>query len=112
MGRIFFGILPFLALICLCISCEKNESVVGPDTTISFDIYVSSDDIPYGQPVHLDELNLLQPPLLSLSDISTYSWKKHHISYPDSVWNKLKTWDDLLSKYFVLKVNDEPIYWG
>ncbi len=111
MRSIFFVIFLFLALICLD-SCEKNKSVVGPDATISFDIYVSSDDIPYGQPVQLDELNLLHPPLLSLSDISTYSWKKHHISYPDSVWNKLKTWDDLLYKGFVLKVNDERIYWG
>jgi len=110
--RIFSDIFLYLALICLFISCEKNKSVVGPDTTISFDIYVSSDDIPYGQPVQLDELHLLQPPLLSLSDISSYSWKKHHISYPDSVWNRLKTWDNLLYKFFVLKVNDEPIYWG
>ena len=79
MKRIFSDIFLYLALICLCISCDKDKSIVEPDTSVSFDIYVSSDDIPYGQPVQLDELNLLQPPLLSLSDISTYSWKKHHL---------------------------------
>lgn len=109
--RIFSVIFLFSAIICLD-SCEKKEYVVGPATTISFDIFVASDDIPLGRTVQLDELHLLQPPFLSLSDISSYKWENHHISYPDSVWDRLKTWGNLLHKIFVVNVGDERIYWG
>ena len=112
MKYIFSYLFLYLALIYLCTGCDKNKSVVEPDTSVSFDIFITSDDIPFDQPVQLDELNLLQPSLLSLSDITNYLWSNHQISYPDSVWDRLKTWGNLLHKLFVVNVGDERIYWG
>lgn len=112
MKYIFSYLFLYLALICLCTGCDKNKSVVEPDTSVSFDIFITSDDIPFGQTIQLDELHLMQPSFLSLSDITNYLWSNHQISYPDSVWDRLKTWDNLLHKIFVVNVGDERIYWG
>ncbi|MFC1538966.1 hypothetical protein ACFL6H_06040 [Candidatus Latescibacterota bacterium] len=109
--RIIF-ILSYIVLSCLFVRCSKGNKVLGPVESVTFEIYVSSDDISDFEPVPLEEIALVEPPILTRDDISGYDWKKHHITYPASVWEKLKLSTDLLYKVFVIKVNGERIYWG
>jgi len=78
----------------------------------SFAIYIASDNISDDWTIQTDNLTLLQPSFLSASDITAYEWNDHYITYPDSVWVRLKTWDNLLHKLFVVTVGNERIYWG
>ncbi|MFC1561272.1 hypothetical protein ACFL4V_02230 [Candidatus Latescibacterota bacterium] len=101
------------ALLKAGVLVEYDSSDIEPDSD-DFYISIASEDIydiPFSQ-IQLDELHLLQPPLLSLSDITCYRWNNHHISYPDSVWDRMKTWGKLLHKIFVVSMGDERIYWG
>lgn len=78
----------------------------------SFAIYIVIDNISADRTIQTDNLTLLQPSFLSASDITAYEWNNHYITYPDSVWERLKTWDKLLHKLFVVTVGNERIYWG
>lgn len=98
-----------LGVVSLCLSCNEEESVLEPSATDGFAIYIASDND--GTP-KLDNLSLLQPAFFSSSDIASYKWSEHHITYPNSVWEQLKTWGNLLHKIFVVTVGDERIYWG
>ncbi len=112
MKCIFSVICLFLITIFLCLCCSEDKSVVEPDTYDIFYIHIAGDDIDFSQTIQLDELNLLQPAFLSTSDITAYKWDNHHITYPDSVWERLKTWGNLLHKYFVVSVGNDRIYCG
>jgi hypothetical protein len=110
--RFSLVILFFIVFTCLAVSCSKDDNVVGPDDSATFEIYLSSDNL-YGIEIELlNDVNLIEPPLLTLSDITSYDWKKHFITYPDSVRERLKSWHGLHLKYFVVRVNDESIYYG
>ncbi|UCH10554.1 MAG: hypothetical protein JSU61_01270 [Fidelibacterota bacterium] len=49
---------------------------------------------------------------LSISDITSYKWSIHQITYPGSVYERLKTWGSLINRAFVVTVAGERIYWG
>jgi hypothetical protein len=107
---IHFRCLFVIGVVLLSLSC-KEKLISEQDATDSFTIYIS-DGIYDGGTIRLDTLKLLQPTFLSISDITSYSWSNHTITYSDSVWERLKTWGNLLHKIFVVAVGDERIYWG
>ena len=103
-------------MVFLCLSCDKEKSL-EPGANDNFAIYIASDyifdvDTRDEDGTLVDTLNLLQPAFLSTSDITSYSWEKHLITYPDPVWERLQTWGNLLRRMFVVTVGDERIYWG
>jgi hypothetical protein len=62
--------------------------------------------------IDLNTIELLQPAFISASDIQTYRWSDHQISYSDSVWKRLQTWGSIAQRVFVVTVNGERLYWG
>ena len=101
-----------VAVAVVGLSCHAERSILEPTANDGFAIYIVSDDIYEYWKAQLDELTLAQPAFLSASDITSYVWSEHHITYPDSVWERLKTCGNLLHRLFVVAVGDERIYWG
>lgn len=100
---ILITILGFL----LFITCEEPTE---PENDHSFAIYIADEASKAGVP--LDALKLLEIAFLSVSDITTYRWGDHHISYSESVYKRLKTWGSLINRIFVVTVENKRIYWG
>ncbi|MFH1007205.1 MAG: hypothetical protein V1800_06860 [Candidatus Latescibacterota bacterium] len=112
------GILIVGLMVCLsvCLSCDYGKSL-EPDENDDFAIYIAGDsrldvDTRDEDGTLVDKLSLLQPAFLSTSYITSYSWSNQCIAYPDSVWERLKTWGHLIDKLFVVTVGDERISWG
>lgn len=76
----------------------------------SFAIYIADETASPEMP--LDSLSLLESPFLVTSDMTAYDWSEHHITYPESVYESLKSWGNLLHRTFVVTVEKERIYWG
>ena len=57
-------------------------------------------------------LKLSKQPLLSSSDITSYSWSKHQITYSEVVYERLIGFTDLWRKSFVVIAEGKRIYWG
>ena len=91
---------------------KDNYTHLEPDANDSFAIYIVSDNISDYSEIQIEELDLLQPAWLSASDITNYHYSKHLITYSDSVWERLKTWGNLLHRIFVVTMGNERIYWG
>ena len=110
MGKIFGRL--YLVLLCLLLigfsACQ--EGTTRPEGSGGFAIYIV-DENSY-QEISLDKLKLSQQPFLSTSDITSYKWDDHHITYPETVYERLKTWGNLLHRFFVVTVGSERIYWG
>ncbi|OPX25885.1 MAG: hypothetical protein B1H02_00335 [Candidatus Latescibacteria bacterium 4484_107] len=105
-----------IGVLFLCLSCDKEKSL-EPGVNDNFAIYIASDsildvDTRDEDGALVDQLTLLQAAFLSTSDITNYSWDRHRITYPDSVWERLKTWGHLINRLFVVSVGNERIYWG
>ncbi|UCD39071.1 MAG: hypothetical protein JSW54_06215 [Fidelibacterota bacterium] len=83
-----------------------------PGKEDTFAIWIAAEPYQYQAFVHLDELELLEPPFLSAPDITSYCWSIHQIDYPSSVYERLKTWGGLINRIFIVTVADERIYWG
>ena len=96
----------------LLLSCGSDEPVVGPGSDGRYAIYLAADNAPGDSGAQLENLTLLAPAFLSTPDITSYSWDEHHITYPDSVWERLRTWGSMLHRTFVVAVGDERVYWG
>jgi hypothetical protein len=101
-----------VAIVLVCLICCAERSILEPGANDGAAIYIGSDDIRDDETTQLDQLTLVQPAFLSASDMTSYKWSEHHITYADSVWERLKTWGDLLHRVFVVAVGNERIYWG
>jgi hypothetical protein len=108
----YFIILVCLIIMCLSANCSKDDNVLGTDNPVTFEIYLSANNLSGTAQDQLDGVELIEPPFLTLSDISGYNWDKHLITYPKSVWDRLKTIEDLWGKCFVVTVDGDQVYWG
>ena len=98
-------------MLIICFSaCQKD--VTQPEGNSDFAIYIVENNIYGNNQVGIDTLILSEYPLLSSSDITKYSWSKHQIDYPESVYKRLTEYTDLWRKGFVVVVENERIYWG
>lgn len=60
----------------------------------------------------LDSLRLAEPPLLTAADMTGYIWCTHTVQYPDSVYERILQYTDLLGRRFVLVSDSTRLYWG
>jgi len=90
-------------------ACDKSPTPYEFDGR--FAIYVTKENF-YGKQIVLDEVELVEEPLLTLADIDTYSWENHTITYSEAVYERMKAWGDLYGRGFVVTVDGERIYGG
>ncbi len=76
----------------------------------SFAIYIAKETASPGTPLY--SLSLLERAFLVASDMTAYDWSEHHISFSESVHQRLKSWGNLLNRIFVVTVEKDRIYWG
>lgn len=101
-----------ILMFCICLSCSNDKSAIDPEENDTFSIYVVDDAIYGNSEVGLNTLKLSKQPLLSSSDITSYSWSKHQITYSEVVSERLIELTDLWKKGFVVIAEGEKIYWG
>ena len=101
-----------VGLAFLGLSCSTQESILGTNGGGRFAVYIAAPTVlPYSA-IQIGDLVIQPPAFLSASDITSYTWSEHDIAYPDSVWERLKTWGNLFGRIFVVTVGGERIYWG
>jgi len=103
----------FILVFCICLSCSNKKSTTEPeDSNDIFALYIVEDTIYGNSEFGLDTLKLSKQPLLSSSDITSYSWNKHQITYSETVYEQLIGFTDLWRKGFVVIAEGKKIYWG
>jgi len=100
------------AFCLLLLGCTREGSVLQPDANDSFAIYIAANRVDEDGAADIDSLDLLQPAFLSGSDLSSYEWSEHRLTYASPVWERLKTWGDLLHRIFAVTVGAERVYCG
>ena len=99
----------YILMFCICLSCS---STVEPEENGIFSIYIVEDTIYGNSEVGLNTLKLSKQPLLSSSDITSYSWSKHQITYSEAVYEQLIEFTDLWKKSFIVIAEGKRIYRG
>lgn len=101
-------IIPMSVLMfCICLSCSSTAEPEEPKEFAIFVVELSPTII-----TQLNDLELIKEPLLTTSDITSYKWENHYITYPESVYERLKAWGHLLNRGFVVTVDNQRIYMG
>lgn len=103
----------FVLMFCICLSCSNNKSTTEPeDSNDIFALYIVEDTIYGNSEFGLDTLRLSKQPILSSSDITSYSWSKHQITYSEDVYKRLIGFTDLWKKSFIVIAEGKRIYRG
>ena len=90
---------------------DVSPGVPDPETD-TLAIYLTQNSVNQQNAPDLDSLRLVEPPLLTATDMTRYIWCTHTIQYPDSIYERMLHYNDLLGKRFVIVIDSSRLYWG
>ena len=99
----------FILSLILNFTCDKNNT--GLEQENDFAIYLVDENTPTIS-ANVDNLKLINEPILTISDIISYNWDNHQITYSNKVYEQLQSLGKLFNRSFVITVDNERIYWG
>ena len=104
-------LISLLAILLFSFGCNSNP--VDSEEEMNFDIYLTK-NIDNNSPMNvtLDKLILEDEPILSNQLIDSYVWDNHSITYSNEAKEKIKLKEPLFGRYFVVKAQNQRIYWG
>jgi hypothetical protein len=78
-----------------------------------FAIYLTEGDIPPDRMPALSHIDIAEPPIISMPDITTYNAQTHELKLTASAFERMAQLEVPVSgRSFVVCVDREPIYWG
>lgn len=107
---IIFGLILFSLIgIFLYTSRMNYKAAIANEEYVSFAIYLvdSYENIPSDK--NINELPLMNTPIITNKEIKKYDWTNHKILLNDELPSVLKA---PVGGYFVVMANNERIYWG
>jgi hypothetical protein len=78
-----------------------------------FAIYLTKGDIPPDQMPTLSQVDIAEPPIISMKDVITYNAQTHELKLTTSAFERISQLDvPVRGRSFVVCVDRKPIYWG
>ena len=110
--RILWPLLLLVVIAVVIIACSISSSDNIGDESGEFAIYLTAQDIPDDQIPQTDPntVELNDEPVISTSDIISYSWETHEIKLTDSAYETIQGFGTGMP--FVACVGGKPIYIG
>jgi hypothetical protein len=99
-----------LVTVICCISCEEEEESQTPAED-RFGIYLTANDVSIDSLAILSYIEPADEPLISLSDIYSYSSEAHEIELTTAAADRIQQ-INLSGKAFVVCVDHQPVYSG
>ena len=111
MKRLFHSISVIATAITICVLLSS-----GGCTTSSpegFAIYLTRGDIPPSQMEALSHIEIIDQPVIAMSDVVSYDAVTHEIELTEDAYNRIVALEvPVRGKSFVVCVDRNPIYWG
>lgn len=105
-----FSMMVIMILMILMVSCTQQTKV---GSEYSFAIYLVKDvSIREAIEVDIEDLKLVEKPIISDRDLLSYNWQTHELNVEKSLLEKLAASQDLIGRPFVVVAAGERIYLG